>query len=282
MDSPKSKPKAFTDLPPEIRNRIYEFSIETCNSAKTDIETLDSIRHLPEKDAELVIARSIHRGSPGVLFANRKIMSEMVKMCMTKVTIHFHHLWDLEKAKMLHQRSAAVASYLDLVRRIEFDGFSWKNFRGRVVPDAVFQTFNVLSEVFPQLETLAITIDNKTMSSCSLIKRSVWDLAFEHLQEVKVRNPQCEYRALRAREFAILRHPRSAQHAAALSATRLLLGLERHPFSTIDTNSDDWFEEMGLLRLEALNESLARILICKKEEEAGIGEHRRGGNSVSS
>ncbi|KAM0716402.1 hypothetical protein Q7P37_007847 [Cladosporium fusiforme] len=280
MHSGTLKPKtSFTDLPAEIKNMIYKLSVESCHPAIIDMDTFEDIQHRNDKNAELFVAGCIRDKAPSLLRTCWTILGDMVRMCTTMVIIRIKYASKLKLALELRVRSASVAMYLGLIRKIELDGSSWASFCGDDNTDSIDDIFHRLTSVFPRMEQLSILLDTRMMSSLSLIKCCVWNLDPAHLQkvtmvykakkevtmeEVLTDTPEYRWRALRGQELRYGRR-RRAQPERFSDYDLYRLGLQL--FSTLNCFSYFWQSWVQQYRLRAASESCARILAFQRKVE---------------
>lgn len=243
--SEQQRKKTFFDLPPEIRNPIYQLCIEGYNGESIQIKSFSLKDLLPSSNPEVPLAVDLARAFP-FLLASKQVLKDALPMCVHASVLSIDHISQVEALARTALQSPALALHLGFVREMHIDGMHWPKFRWHK-PTPLRFTFATVAQFFTRLEKLTFKLDDEAMCYSIAIRGHVCDYDVPSLREVKIRNMALEWRMR-------FRSPITDCLQCVFTSE-----IHRHY---------DWQENLDVARLRGANNELATILKAKRERNA--------------
>lgn len=274
----KAPKKGFMDLPPELRNQIYETFVSFYT---------DRLRITPNelsKDAcqsilHLVKALNLKHYFP-FLLANKRIMHEAITLCLRTCSLHLQNLDQLNVVRTL-RRNSDFQPIANNIRALELN-ISWyghgieqtrehtptvlngiqtlipltgvqnRHYRPLQNPSRP-RSFAYLSEelrrYFPNTEHICIQLDKFTTALQFEIKSNLLGITRPTLRGVKFRRPDLERQFVSSMRRHVIFHS-DTRHASGFWPPQAI----------------PWQIEMDCRFLDSVNEGLEKAMLKKRED----------------
>lgn len=266
-DQAATVPKiGFMNLPPEMRNQIYETSMsDTWDSPVITTEKL-SCRSI----FDLVLSLGLHKRFL-LLATSKQAMYEALAFCLEKCTLRLENLEQLNAIRAVQhtstfqQLSARIRSMaLDIswyVRGIDnpFDHHDHDLDQTKTKPLIPMSGLHLrcssnffadliteLVHLFPHIALLSIDLDKTTFPMHKKLRQDILTMPWPTLREVKFRRPDLERQFAEAWEQMVFFNRRS-----------------RHQAAVWPPQSVPWNVEMDSYYLEVLNENFEKDMRSK-------------------
>lgn len=274
--------KGFMDLPPELRNQIYETYISFYRD-RLEITPNELRKDACESTLHLVKALNLEHYFP-FLLANKTIMHEAITLCLRTCSLHLQNLDQLEIVRSL-RRNPDFQPIADNIRALEIN-ISWY---GHGIEQTREHTPTVLNQIqtlipltgvqnrhyrpvqnpsrprsfaylsaelqryFPNTEHICVQLDKFTTAFQFEIKSNLLGMTWPTLREVKFRRPDLE------RQFV----SSMRRHVIFHSDTR-------HAFGFWPPQAIPWQIEMDCRFLDSVNEGLEKAMLKKREDAEAL------------
>jgi hypothetical protein len=259
----------FLDLPPEMRNQVYETLIsDTWDSPMITTDKLNC-----NSIFDLVLSLGLHKRFP-LLATSKQVMHEALAFCLEKCTLRLENLDQLNAIRAVRHTSTFQqlrANIRSVALDISWYGHSIGTPFGHHPRDldqtktktlipmsglhlrcaCCSQDFSKstsfadliaeLALLFPNIASLSIDFDKTTFSIHKKLRNDILAMPWTTLREIKFRRPDLERQLAKATEEMLFFNHRSRHQAAVWPPQRV-----------------PWQLEMDLGYLEVLNGILAK------------------------
>ena len=261
--------KGFMDLPPEMRNQIYE----TLTSDTRDSPVITTDKLNCKSIFDLVMSLGLRKRFP-LLATSKEVMHEALAFCLEKCTLRLENLDQLNAIRAVRHTSTFQQLRAN-IRSVALD-ISWYshgignplNYHPRDLeqnktktlipmsrlhlrcaccsqdfskPTSFADLIAELALLFPNIASLSIDFDKTTFSIHKKLRADILAMPWPTLREVKYRRPDLEHQLAKATEETLFFNRRSRHQPAVWPPQRV-----------------PWQLEMDLGYLEVLNEILKK------------------------
>lgn len=269
----------FMDLPPEMRNQIYETLIS--NTWDSPVITTDKLNC--KSTLDLVLSLGLHKRFP-LLATSKQFMHEALAFCLEKCTLRLENLNQLNAIRAVRHASTFQQLRAN-IRSVMLD-ISWhshsigtpfghhpgdleRNKTKTLIPTSRLHLrcaccsrdfskstsfadlIAELALLFPDIASLSIDFDKTTFSIHKKLRNDILAMPWPTLRVIKFRRPDLERQLAKATEETLFFNRRSRHQAAVWPPQRV-----------------PWQLEMDLGYLEVLNGILQKGM-RKKVKLAG-------------
>jgi hypothetical protein len=273
--------KSFMDMPPEMRNQIYE----TLNSENWDSPIITTDKLNCNSIVDLIISLDLHERFP-LLATSKQIMHEVLQYYLEKCTLRLENT-DQEEAICAARYTPAfqhlsanihsvhldlswyghgidnprdcrhpgefeqVHALIPLPRREHPSSYFGRDSMGPRAFTAFPVLINELVTLFPNITSLTIDLDKTTLPMHNMLKRAILSKRWPSLRSVKFRRPDLERQFAKATEEVEF-WSRRGRHQAAVWPPRAI----------------PWQLEMDCRFLASVNETM-EVDMLRKVREGG-------------